>query len=338
LQAVKPASSRSQSAEIFVVGRNYKAPDFIDSRMLEPKHAFQQNYDVEGAQKGLSIFHKKYEQHNKRHRQGYAEDLGMTLSRVAKVSDFVNSEDPVRVLTDTHVLEFGPECQVFKEHRASNTEIQHLCSDLRVLGKGDFRQLMKWRLRMVKYLEELKALEGGSDDEGEDGGGEEGGGATVPLTEEEKEEEVQAEIRALQLKALAERKRSRKKEREAAARLRSRVAMGMENTAVDLPVEEGIFSLASIKTGGDLEAIRDVDLSKLDASAMHVVSGDEADSSEAESDSDGDDSDGYDDKLQDELAEGYLRFLQAKDENQRMEGTRLAKRTKKAKVRKDRHE
>lgn len=47
-QAVKPASSRSQSAEIFVVGRKYKAPDFIDSRMLEPKHAFRQDYEVEG--------------------------------------------------------------------------------------------------------------------------------------------------------------------------------------------------------------------------------------------------------------------------------------------------
>ena len=47
-QAVKPASSRSQSAEIFVVGRNYKAPDFIDSRMFDPKHAFRQDYEAEG--------------------------------------------------------------------------------------------------------------------------------------------------------------------------------------------------------------------------------------------------------------------------------------------------
>lgn len=44
-------------------------------------------------------------------------------------------------------------------------------------------------------------------------------------------------------------------------------------------------------------------------------------------------SDADDAKLQTDLAEGYLRFLQAKDENKRMEGTRLAKRTKKAKVR-----
>ncbi|CAM9740804.1 unnamed protein product [Pylaiella littoralis] len=332
-QAVKPASSRSQSAEIFVVGRNYKAPDFIDGRMLEPKHAFRQDYDIEGAQKGLSIFHKKYEQHNKRHRQGYADDLGMSLSRVAKVSDFVESEDPVQVLTDTHVLEFGPDCKVYKDHRATNSEIQHLCSDLRVLGKGDFRHLIKWRLRMVKYRDELKALEGGSGDEDE--GEEEQDGPKEALTEEQKEDAVQAEIRALQLKALAQRKRVRKKEREAAARLRSRVAMGMENTAVDLPIEESVFSLASVKTAGDLEAIRDVDLSKLDASAMDVVGDDSDGSGEAKNDADEDsdsDSDADDAKLQEDLAEGYLRFLQAKDENKRSEGTRLAKRKKKAKA------
>jgi len=70
-------------------------------------------------------------------------------------------------------------------------------SDLRVLGKGDFRHLIKWRLRMVKYRDELKALEGGSGDEGDEGGEEEEG-EEVPMTEEEKEEQVQAEIRALQ--------------------------------------------------------------------------------------------------------------------------------------------
>lgn len=66
-----------------------------------------------------------------------------------------------------------------------------------MLGKGDFRHLIKWRLRMVKYRDELKALEGGSGDEGEEEGEEEEG-EEVPMTEEEKEEQVQAEIRALQ--------------------------------------------------------------------------------------------------------------------------------------------
>lgn len=68
--------------------------------------------------------------------------------------------------------------------------------DLRVLGKGDFRHLIKWRLRMVKYRDELKALEGGSGDEDE--GEEEQDGPEEALTEEQKEDAVQAEIRALQ--------------------------------------------------------------------------------------------------------------------------------------------
>lgn len=47
-----------------------------------------------------------------------------------KVSAFVDVEDPVRMLTDTHVLEFGPECEVYKDHRATTDEIKHLCSGI----------------------------------------------------------------------------------------------------------------------------------------------------------------------------------------------------------------
>lgn len=42
--------------------------------------------------------------------------------------------------------------------------------------------------------------------------------------------------------------------------------------------------------------------------------------------------DGYNEAMEAELNTGYLRFLQAKDESKRMEGTRLAKRTRKAQV------
>lgn len=44
------------------------------------------------------------------------------------MSAFIDADDPVRVLTNTHVLEFSPECQVYKEHRATDGEIQQLCS------------------------------------------------------------------------------------------------------------------------------------------------------------------------------------------------------------------
>lgn len=72
------------------VGVHY-ALDVVDAEMcrrltegLRPR--FSAAHDIPTGQKKLSVFHKKYDQHNKRSRQGYDEDLGMTLSRVTKVT------------------------------------------------------------------------------------------------------------------------------------------------------------------------------------------------------------------------------------------------------------
>lgn len=37
----KPAASRSESAEIYIIGLKYKAPAKIDPRLLDVKHLFQ---------------------------------------------------------------------------------------------------------------------------------------------------------------------------------------------------------------------------------------------------------------------------------------------------------
>lgn len=61
----------------------------------------------------------------------------LTLSNVShsvQVTDFVDAEDPVRVLSDAHVFEFGPECKVYHEHRGTNEEIKHLCSGMFIKG------------------------------------------------------------------------------------------------------------------------------------------------------------------------------------------------------------
>jgi len=50
----KPAASRSESAEIYVLGLRYKAPAKIDPRLLDVKHLFQGS--VEPQPKVINLF------------------------------------------------------------------------------------------------------------------------------------------------------------------------------------------------------------------------------------------------------------------------------------------
>ncbi|KAG5181819.1 Spb1 C-terminal domain-containing protein [Tribonema minus] len=329
-QAVKPASSRSQSAEIFIVGMGYKDPDQIDPRMLDPKHIFDQGYE-EGMNKSISVFHKKFDKHNKRHRSGYDESLGQLLTRKGTITAFIESEEPIRVLSDMHVLEFTDMCAVYKQHKDTTPEILALCSDLRILGKSDFKALLKWRLKMVAYREELKRASGVEGEEGQEEGQDEPKmGEKLPR--EETEEDIQAEIRDMRLKVLAEKKRRRKKEREAAAKLRQRVAMGMEAGPIEVADDEGVFSLATISGDGDLDAIREVDLGQVSDGELGLgsdVSGDEA---ADDDDQDSMDEDEYNRRLEEDLDAAYEEYLSTTKKTEAKEGTSMAKRAKKAKA------
>ena len=45
VQAIKPSSSRQQSAEIFVLCLKYRAPHSIDPKLLDPAYVFQEVRD-----------------------------------------------------------------------------------------------------------------------------------------------------------------------------------------------------------------------------------------------------------------------------------------------------
>ena len=149
VEATKPPSSRNVSAEIFVVCRGFKAPKRIDPRLLDPQAVFAEL-------SGPSIDHEAKvfkPEMKKRKREGY-EEGDWTQFKEAPASEFIQSIDPIRMLATLNKLSFeqksnGDIAQATLDRLPETTdEIRHSCADLKVLGRKDFKNLLKWRLRV----------------------------------------------------------------------------------------------------------------------------------------------------------------------------------------------
>ncbi|KAJ0009800.1 hypothetical protein Pint_34703 [Pistacia integerrima] len=143
----KPAASRSASAEIYVLGLRYKAPAKIDPRLLDVKHLFQGS--IEPQRKVVDVLRGTKQ---KRHRDGY-EDGESIVRKVSSAADFIWSNNPLEILGSVTSISFeDPSCLAIIDHELTTEEVKALCDDLRVLGKQDFKHLLKWRMHLRKAL------------------------------------------------------------------------------------------------------------------------------------------------------------------------------------------
>jgi AdoMet-dependent rRNA methyltransferase SPB1 len=101
VESSKPPSSRTQSAEIFLVCQGFKAPEYLDPKLLDPKFAFE-DIDVtlggidgnaaEGKNNVNSL--KKLFEQKKPNRSGFADDKLALLFEECDFVDFLESQDP----------------------------------------------------------------------------------------------------------------------------------------------------------------------------------------------------------------------------------------------------
>lgn len=278
VQPIKPSSSRSQSSEIFLVCTKYSAPNFIDPKLLDPNHVFKEV--VEAGTKKVDVLHKKHDQHNKKHRSGYDESLGVLLTRSASVSSFIASKDPVNVLSENNKLVFTDDCTVYLDHPLTTDDIKQYFQDLKLLNRSDFKRIMKWRLKVIESL-----------------------APTAPATIVEKEEkkgpltdaDIDEEIQAQREKYAAKLKKDKKHQRELAAKLRTRQALGMTHNSFELVQDAELFAL----NGGITDDMVDVDLE-----TAEFMDSDEEDNSNDKRLIQLNDAD-----LEDELEEEYVRYI-----------------------------
>eukprot|EP00929_Paragymnodinium_shiwhaense_P049328 TRINITY_DN24887_c0_g1_i1.p1 TRINITY_DN24887_c0_g1~~TRINITY_DN24887_c0_g1_i1.p1 ORF type:complete len:1019 (-),score=393.27 TRINITY_DN24887_c0_g1_i1:157-3213(-) len=153
VDATKPQSSRNVSAEIFCICIGFKGGK-IDPRFFDPKWVFMEVVTPEvgttmssskGASASLSDYLKSAP---KKHRGGYepGDDL-----KIMPAHKFIACENPAAVLVTYHRISLTAEgSEAIDKHPLSNDDIRTLCADLKVLGKRDLSQLLKWRIRIVR--------------------------------------------------------------------------------------------------------------------------------------------------------------------------------------------
>ncbi|CAO3671329.1 unnamed protein product [Umbelopsis ramanniana] len=253
VEATKPPSSRNVSAEIFVVCQDYIAPKKLDPRFLDAKAVFAE-LEQEEKSKQVDIFHP--EKH-KRHREGY-EDGNYTMHKKVDVMEFITAQDPILVLGSYNQFIFeSDEARALLKHDLTTEDIKINMEDLKVLGKKDFKQLLKWRssireerkmdVKAEKAMVETAEVEPANDDE-----------------------IIEAELANLTKEEAARVKRARRKANEKRTKTMQRMQLNMVVPA-DIGMEQegpnghqSLFGLSKISKAGALQEVRKGDMTLVD--------------------------------------------------------------------------
>lgn len=252
VEATKPPSSRNVSAEIFVVCRGFKAPRRIDPRLLEPRSVFAELSNPTPNHEAKVFNPEK----KKRKREGY-EEGDYTQFREAPASDFVHTSDPIAMLGSLNRLHFAQSSHgdialaALDQLPETTDEIRRCCDDLKVLGRKEFRMLLRWRLKArerfglaSKTIQQEKIIE-----------------ETTEVTPMDEELSIQEDLQRLKDSQDATKKKERRRANEKKQKEIVRMQMNMlPPTEIGLEQadpngDDSMFTRASVDRAGAIERV-----------------------------------------------------------------------------------
>ncbi|KAG2312133.1 hypothetical protein Bca52824_023690 [Brassica carinata] len=236
VKVFKPMASRSESSETYLLGLRYKAPAKIPSHLLDYRQLFK--YTAEPNRMVVDVLKGSKQ---KRNRDGY-EDGESVLRKVASAAEFIWSEKPIEILGSVTCISFDDQASLpLKEHDLTTEEIKILCDDLPVLGKNDFKHILRWRMQIRKALTPEKKQGTKEAD-------------VVNEEEEEEDEDVKLLNELEELTNTVDRKKKKRAKKLLAKRL-AKVTDPQIDALEDGYVDHGLFSLSAIKGKKDLMAV-----------------------------------------------------------------------------------
>ncbi|KAH8102498.1 Spb1 C-terminal domain-containing protein [Cristinia sonorae] len=237
VEATKPPSSRNVSAEIFVVCQDFIAPKHIDPKFFDPKHVFKElsaGAPLEGEKDTKNYQANVFQPEKKRRNRAGYDDGDYTLFKQAGAAEFIRTNDAVAFLGTFNKITFTTdEEKEWLTAEITTPDVKENCNDLKVLGKGDFKALIKWRTALreelglevkVKPTEELTE--------------------TVEISEVvDPDQEIESELERLNAESAARQKRERRKANEQKTKTIQRMQLQM-TAPLDIGLEQNDATLA----------------------------------------------------------------------------------------------
>lgn len=260
VEQTKPPSSRNVSAETFYVCRGFKAPKHIDPRFLDPKHAFAEveNTAVNNEAKVFNPEKKK------RKREGY-EEGDWTQFHEAPASEFIQTQDPIQMLGSLNRLHFRQEgngdiaLAALDKLPDTTQEVRDCCEDLKVLGRKEFKLLLRWRLKArdrFGFRQKMQQHTAENAESAEAGGEPINEGVTVESMDDDLR--LQEELQHMKDMRDKSKRKERKKENEKKQKEIVRMQMNM-TTPSDIGIDAGgpdggdaTFKLQDVDKAGDV--------------------------------------------------------------------------------------
>jgi AdoMet-dependent rRNA methyltransferase SPB1 len=252
VDATKPPSSRNVSAEIFVVCRGFKAPKRIDPKFLDARFVFAELLEPTPNNEA-KVFNPEIK---KRRREGY-EEGDYTQHKEISVTEFIQTSDPIAILGSYNKLSFqqnpnGDLALVTLDRMPETTqEIKECCEDLKVLGRKEFRILLRWRLK-VRDLFGLSSKRKTDAAEGKE---------VAEVEPMDNELALQQDLERLHEQETSKKKKSRRKDNERKQKEIVRMQMNM-TTPMEIGQEQAgpngdgaMFALKAVDRAGAVEKV-----------------------------------------------------------------------------------
>ncbi|CAX41353.1 2'-O-ribose RNA methyltransferase, putative [Candida dubliniensis CD36] len=248
VEATKPPASRNVSAEIFVVCKGFKAPKKLDPRLLDPKEVFEELGNEKQNNEAKIFNPEKFS--SQRQRQGY-EEGDYTLFHTMPIMDFIKEDDPINQLGSLNKFELPAkddhEWKILSKLKLCTPELLECIKDLKVLGRKEFKMILKFR----KQARDILGID--KDDEDNDKAEIE----VEPLTEEQK---IDQELQDLMERQKQKAKRAKKNANELKQKEIVRNQMNML-TDMNIGIEaaqigaDSLFNLKTAEKTGQLDKL-----------------------------------------------------------------------------------